>query len=135
MQAQQYLAMAQNFRNVGTLAGAQGSIQQVVGIVRTAEAAPPLEAGNTAADQVITAEPDTEARVATIDAEAQGADGVQQQTQVTNLYESTIAGEVNKTNALLAEQQEQKKAQDDDAIATILKEAGPTTESDPGSTL
>jgi hypothetical protein len=135
MQAQQYLAMVQNFRNVGNLAGAQGSIQQAVGIFHAAAAAPPIEAGNTAAEQVITAEPDTETRVASIDTEAQAADGIQQQAQVTNLYQSTIAGEVNKTNALLAEQQEQKKAQDDDAVATYLAEFGPNTQAGTGSDL
>lgn len=135
MQAQQYIAMVQNFKNIHNLAGAQGSIQQVIGIVHAAEAAPPMQVGNTAADQVIVAEPDTEARVAAIDAQAQAADGVQQQAQVNNLYQSTIAGEVNKTNALLSEQVKQKKAQDDDAVANLLGEAGPDTTSEPGSAL
>jgi hypothetical protein len=133
---QQYIAMVQDFKNLHNIAGAQGAIQQVVGgIVHAAEAAPPMQVGNTAAEQVIVTEPDTEARVAAIDKQAQAADGVQQQAQVNNLYQSTIAGEVNKTNALMSEQVKQKKAQDDDAIATYLDEFGPTAEAGGGSTL
>ena len=135
LQIQQYFAMVQNFKNVANQGGLQGAIQQVVGIVNTAESAPPQQAGNVAAQQVIATESDANARIAAIDAQAQAADGVQQQAQVQSLYSSTIAGEVNKTNALLSEQVQQKKAQDEDAVANVLQEAGPASTSDPGSDL
>jgi hypothetical protein len=120
LQVQQYLAMVQNFKNIHNIAGAQGSIQQVVGIVNVANAAPPVVRGNAAAQQTIITTPNTEDRIAAIDAQAQTADGVQQQAQVNNLYQSTIAGNTAHTSALLAEEQAQRQAEVDASSANLM---------------
>jgi hypothetical protein len=117
---QQYIAMVQNFKNIGNIAGAQGMIQQVVGIVNVANAAPPVLRGNAAATQTIVTMPNTQARIAAIDAQAQAADGVQQQAQVNNLYQSTIAGNTAQTTALIAEQQKQRQAEIDGSAQALI---------------
>jgi hypothetical protein len=124
---QEYRALVQNFLNIRNMAGAQGAIQQVVGIVNVANAAPPVKRGNAAAQQTITTTPDTEARIAAIDAQAQNADGAQQQAQVSNLYASSIAGNTAQTTALLAQEQAQRQAEIDgtgQALITLTGGAG-----------
>jgi hypothetical protein len=117
---QEYRALVQNFLNIHNLAGAQGAIQQVVGIVNVANAAPPVVRGNAAAQQTIVTTPNTQDRIAAIDAQAQTADGVQQEAQVNNLYQSTIAGNTAQTNALLAEEQAQRQAEVDTSSANLM---------------
>jgi hypothetical protein len=132
---QQYLAMVQNFRNIHNLGGLQGAGGQVAVIVQRAQAAPPMQSGVTAAQQTVIDSPTTTTRITAIDAQAQAADGIQQHEQVAEAYQSTIASEQAKTNALLSEHETQQAARDNDAIANILEEAGPETQSDPGSAL
>ena len=132
---QQYLAMVQNFRNIHNLGGLQGAGAQVAVIVQRAEAAPPMRSGVTAAQQTVIDSPTTTTRIAAIDAQAQAADGIQQHEQVDEAYQSTIASEQAKTNALLAEHEKQQAARDDDAITTYLDEFGPDAEAGGGSTL
>jgi len=122
LQIQQAYATIQNFKNLQNMAGMQGAVQQVIGIVNSAQAAPPMQAGNVAAQQILTTEASTTSRIASIDSQAQSASGAQQQAQVQSLYASTTASEVNKTNALLSEQAVQKQAQDTDAMNTINTE-------------
>jgi hypothetical protein len=117
---QEYRAIVQNFLNVHNIAGAQGSIQQVIGMVNVADAAPPVQRGNAAAQQTIITAPNTQDRIAAIDAQAQTADGVQQQAQVTNLYASTIAGNTAQTTALIAEQQKQRQAEIDGTAESLI---------------
>ena len=133
LQIQQAYATIQNFKNIQNMAGMQGAAQQVVGIVNAAQTTQPLQAGNVAAQQILNTESSTTSRIAAIDAQAQTASGSQQQAQVQSLYASTTASEVNKTNALLAEQTIQKQAQDTDAVNTILTES--SGDYGPGSVL
>ena len=118
---QMLLGQIQNFKNIGTIAGAQGAIQQVGTIIEEANAAPPEKQGNSAANQVIVTAPATQTRIATIDAQAQTADGIQEQQQVGNLYLSSIAGDTNKTTALLAEQQTQRRDEIDGSAQALLE--------------
>jgi hypothetical protein len=111
LQIKQLLATGQNFTNIGNIAGAQGAVNQIVGITNAAQAAPSMQAGNAAAKQMLTDVASTTNRVATIDAYAQTANGAQQQAQVQNLYASSIAGELGKANAMAAEQQQQRQAE------------------------
>ena len=120
LQVQHYFAMVQNFKNISNIAGAQGAIQQAVGMVQAAKAAPPEEEADAAADDVLDTTPDTQARIAAIDAQAQSADGVQEQSQVQGLYESTIAGNTAQTNALLAEQQKQRQDEINGAAQALI---------------
>jgi hypothetical protein len=121
LEIQQYLAMVQNFKNIGNIAGAQGAVQQVIGIITEANAAPPQKQGNSAANQVIVTAPATQTRIGAIDAQARTADGIQEQQQVGNLYLSSIAGDTNKTTALLAEQQTQRRDEIDGSVKALVE--------------
>jgi len=124
LQIKQLLATGQNFTNIGNIAGAQGAVNQVVGITNAAHAAPSMQAGNAAAKQMLTDVASTTNRVATIDAYAQTANGTQQQAQVQNLYASSIAGELGKANAMAAAQQQQRQAEIDGEGMAIIEMTG-----------
>ena len=125
LQIEQAKAAIQNFKHINNIAGMQGEVQQMSGIAHAVQGVTADIRGKVAAEQVTATEPDTLSRIAAIDAQAQQADGTQQQAQVQNLYSSSIAGEVAKTNTLLSAQISQKQAQDEDAIRTIVQEFGP----------
>jgi hypothetical protein len=131
---QEYRALVQNFANIKNIAGLQGAIQQTVAIYTASKAAPPMQQAVVAGKTTIDTEPDTETRIAAIDAQAQAADGVQQQGQVMNSYLSSVAGGVDKTNALHSTKLGQDNARDIDSVATIANETGNATWAD-GATL
>jgi len=116
LQIKQLLATGQNFNNIGNIAGAQGAVNQVVGITNAAQAAPSM--------QMLTDVANTTNRVTTIDAYAQTANGAQQQAQVQNLYASSIAGELGKANAMAAAQQQQRQAEIDGEGMAIIEMTG-----------
>jgi hypothetical protein len=121
LQIKQLLATAQNFKNIGNIAAAQGTVNQVISVTNAAQAAPPMHVGNAAAQQVLTDTANTANRVAHIDAYAQTANGAQQQSQIQNLYASSIAGELVKANAMSAEQQQQRQAEIDGAATALIE--------------
>ncbi len=103
--------IANEARNLGSIGNvARQAIGQNIGtITGAANAGSPQSVGDAAAAQVLVQTPGAAGNVAQIDARAAGADGAQQQAQVSNLYLSTLAGEAVKANALAAEQQAQAK--------------------------
>jgi hypothetical protein len=121
LQIKQLLATAQNLKNIGNIATAQGAIKQVIDITNAAQAVPPLHVGDAAALQILNDVANTTNRVAHIDTYAQTANGAQQQSQVQNLYASTITGELIKANALAAEQQKQRQAEIDGAASALIE--------------
>jgi hypothetical protein len=121
---QEYRALVQNFANIRNIAGLQGTIQQVIGMVNVANAAPPVLRGNAAAQSVIEAVPHTADRLAAIDAQAAAADGAQQQAQAANAYASVTAANTSQIAALNALQQKQNQADIDEFSANLLTLTG-----------
>jgi hypothetical protein len=135
MQAQQYIAMVQNFKNVHNVAGLFGEAAQISALVKIAQAAPPLQVSNQTAAAAAQKAQDDAAKQQWLEGTGAAADGNQQQQQAANGNLASVNSNTSETNLLLSTSTNQKKAQDDDAIATYLEEFGPDSEAAPGSTL
>jgi hypothetical protein len=101
---------ARNLGSFGTLA--QQSITNEIKAMTSPPTSTAPNSAAVAAQAIATQAPLSAATISQIDADAKAADGAQQQEQVNNMYQSRIAGGIEKANTLAAQQELQKQSQD-----------------------